>query len=102
VRRSKLSGTRRHGRGFLLFISFKRQTMHTRIKRLLAIMSVLLMSAMQASVGIAGSTFQGTWKVKDTSGKPFEISLAADGTAKATLPKEGMTGSWKEEVTWPS
>jgi hypothetical protein len=55
------------------------------------------MSAMFAFACIAASIFQGTWKVTDTSGKPFEINLSADGTAKATLPKEGMTGTWKTD-----
>ncbi len=45
----------------------------------------------------AASEFEGVWKVKNTKGKPFEITLTADGSAKATLPKEGMTGTWKEE-----
>ncbi|WP_045836604.1 hypothetical protein [Hyphomicrobium sp. 99] len=79
--------------------------MNAQVKRLFALLTGLLMSAMLASVSIAASDFQGTWKVKDTSGKPFEITLAVDGKAKATLPKEGMTGTWKEEsdaavITW--
>ena len=43
----------------------------------------------------AGSEFEGTWAVKNTDGKPFEITLSADGNAKATM--EGMKGTWKEE-----
>jgi len=45
---------------------------------------------------LAESPFEGVWKVKDTSGQPFEITLSSDGTAKATRG-EGMTGMWKEE-----
>ena len=49
--------------------------------------------------------FAGTWKVADTGGKPFEISLAADGTAKADREGEGMDGTWKKDgssavITW--
>ena len=44
------------------------------------------------------------WKVKDTAGRPFEITLSSGGVAKATRG-EGMTGTWKEEgnaavITW--
>lgn len=43
------------------------------------------------------SEFAGTWKVADTGGKPFEITLTADGTAKANRAGEGMNGSWKKD-----
>jgi carbon monoxide dehydrogenase subunit G len=49
-----------------------------------------------ASIGaFAGSEFEGTWAVKNTDGKPFEITLSADGNATATM--ENMAGTWKEE-----
>ena len=53
---------------------------------------------------VAQSTFEGLWKVKDTVGHPFEITLSSGGAAKATRG-EGMTGTWKEEgnsavITW--
>src|SRR5215467_2852588 len=53
---------------------------------------------------LAASAFEGVWKVKDTAGHPFEITLSSDGAAKATRG-EGMTGTWKEEgnsavITW--
>jgi hypothetical protein len=56
------------------------------------------------SFALAASTFEGKWKVKDTAGKPFEITLSTSGAAKATRG-EGMTGTWKEEgnsavITW--
>lgn len=44
----------------------------------------------------AASQFQGVWKVKDTFGKSFEITLLPDGNAKGTLVPM-MVGSWKEE-----
>jgi hypothetical protein len=45
---------------------------------------------------LAESAFEGVWKVKDTAGHPFEITLSSGGAAKATRG-EGMTGTWKEE-----
>lgn len=52
----------------------------------------------------AASVFEGVWKVKDTDGKPFEITLSADGSAKASRG-EGMVGTWKDDgsaavITW--
>lgn len=62
--------------------------------------------AMASLASFAASEFEGTWAVKDTKGKAFEITLAADGAATATLP-EAATGTWKEEgasavITWKS
>jgi hypothetical protein len=56
----------------------------------------LLALAMTASVALAASEFVGSWKVADTSGKDYEITLAADGSAKGTQ-QEGQVGTWKEE-----
>jgi hypothetical protein len=59
---------------------------------------------MTSLASLAASAFEGVWKVKDTAGQPFEITLSSDGVAKATRG-EGMTGTWKEEgnaamITW--
>jgi hypothetical protein len=56
------------------------------------------------SFALAASTSEGVWKVKDTAGHPFEITLSSGGVAKATRG-EGMKGTWKEEsdsavITW--
>jgi len=53
---------------------------------------------------LAASPFEGVWKVKDTAGHPFEITLSSSGAANATRG-EGMTGTWREEgdsvvITW--
>jgi hypothetical protein len=53
----------------------------------------------------AKSDFAGTWKVSDTSGKPFEIVLADGGTASANRSGEALSGTWKEDngaavITW--
>ena len=46
---------------------------------------------------LAASQFEGVWKVQDTSGKPFQITLSADGSAKADRAGDGLTGTWKED-----
>src|ERR1041384_4843682 len=53
---------------------------------------------------LAAGAFEGVWKVADTGGQPFEITLSSGGVAKATRG-EGMEGTWKEEgdsavITW--
>ena len=65
-----------------------------------------LIGAATAFAALAASPFEGTWSVKDTDGKAFEITLGADGKATSTHPKE-MTGTWAEEggaavVKWNS
>ena len=65
-------------------------------KSITAVVASLAASVLMMSVSFAASEFVGTWNVKDTSGKPFQITLSADGNAKATRA-EGMTGTWKEE-----
>jgi hypothetical protein len=62
--------------------------------------------ALTAGASIAGG-FAGTWKVKDTAGKDFQIVLADDGTASADRSGEGLKGKWVEEggaavITWDS
>jgi hypothetical protein len=60
--------------------------------------------AMSPAASLAASEFEGTWKVKDTDGKPFEITLSQNAAAKADRG-EGMSGTWNEEdksavITW--
>lgn len=61
--------------------------------------------ALTAGAAFAEHHFVGTWKVKDTGGKDFQIVLAEDGTASADRSGEGMKGKWAEEdgvavITW--
>ncbi len=53
--------------------------------------------AFAACSNSAPSQYEGTWKVKDTSGADFEITLAAGGKATADRHGEGLAGTWKEE-----
>lgn len=50
-----------------------------------------------ACSGGDGDEFAGTWKVSDSAGQPFEITLADDGKASASRAGEGMSGSWKRD-----
>jgi len=73
-------------------------------KAMVAAIAASCIYGVTSVAGFAASAFEGTWKVKDTAGKPFEISLSAGGAAKATRG-EGMSGTWKEEgnaavITW--
>jgi hypothetical protein len=63
------------------------------VKGAIAAWAVFLLPA----AALAGSEFSGTWKVQDTSGAPFEITLTDAGEASATRSGEGMKGSWTEE-----
>ena len=53
----------------------------------LATASVLVVMTLAS---LAAGQFEGTWKVADTAGKPFQITLASDGSAKADRG-EGMS-----------
>ncbi|MCC7251586.1 hypothetical protein [Hyphomicrobium sp.] len=49
--------------------------------------------------------FAGTWRVQDSEGNPFEITLLASGVAEADRSDEGMTGTWDVDglsavITW--
>jgi hypothetical protein len=79
--------------------------MHTIRKFTTAVLTAAVALAVTAVATLAASQFEGTWKVADTAGKAFEITLAGDGSAKANRADEGMTGTWKEEgsaavITW--
>jgi hypothetical protein len=52
--------------------------------------------AMTVLAAFAASEFEGVWATKDTHGKPFEITLSADGKAMSAQEKV-KEGTWKEE-----
>ena len=73
-------------------------------KAAMAAVAATCFFAVTSIAALAASAFEGAWKVKDTAGHPFEITLSSGGAAKATRG-EGMTGTWKEEdnsavITW--
>ena len=68
-----------------------------------AIVGLAAAISISPAASLAGN-FEGTWKVKDSDGRPFEITLSGNATAKASRG-EGMSGRWKEEgksavITW--
>ncbi len=74
--------------------------MRTILKAALATLAAAALSV----AAFAAGEFEGTWKVKDTKGKEFNITLAAGGKASADRG-EGLTGTWKEDggvavITW--
>jgi hypothetical protein len=62
-----------------------------------AALAAVFAIALTTLATLAASQFEGVWKVQDTSGMPFQITLSADGSATADRAGEGMTGTWKEE-----
>jgi hypothetical protein len=69
-------------------------------------MGVIAAMALALSTGAAfADHFVGTWKVKDSGGKDFQIVVAKDGSATADRSGEGLKGNWAEEgdaitITW--
>ena len=69
-------------------------------------MGVIAAMALAISAGAAfADQFVGTWKVKDSGGKDFQIVVAKDGSATADRSGEGLKGKWAEEgdaitITW--
>ena len=61
-----------------------------------AILGMAAAFSLSPAAVLAASSFEGTWEVKDTAGKPFEITLSANSAAKADRG-EGMSGTWKSE-----
>jgi hypothetical protein len=79
--------------------------MHNIRKFMVPTFTIAIALVMGAIAGFAASQFEGTWNVKDTAGKAFQITLAVDGSAKANREGEGMTGTWKQQgstavITW--
>ena len=71
---------------------------------LIAIATATYLMGVMNGGSLAAGAFEGVWKVADTGGQPFEITLSGGGVAKATRGK-GMNGTWKEDgnaavITW--
>jgi hypothetical protein len=58
------------------------------------VLAAIFAVGLTSLASFAASEFEGVWKVKDTSGKPFEITLSANGGAKANVSGKDMTGLW--------
>lgn len=76
--------------------------------RMYSFSAVIAAASLMAACSSGDSDeFAGRWNVTDTKGNPFEITLGADGSAKADREGEGMNGTWKREgdsavISWTS
>ncbi len=71
---------------------------HRGLGKVAAILTTVVFAfGVTSLASLAASQFEGTWKVKDTKGNPFEITLSADGSAKGDRAGEALSGTWKEE-----
>lgn len=64
-----------------------------KISALLAATTLMIGVSISAMAG----EYDGTWKLKDTHGKPFEVTLNQDGTATGALENMSDQGTWKED-----
>jgi hypothetical protein len=81
--------------------------MRSFLAKIAATLAALAFAAAISAGAFAASEFEGKWQVKDTKGKPFEITLSQDGTAKGSRTEEGLNGTWKAVgdavlITWDS
>jgi hypothetical protein len=96
--RNRRIGNNSETKTFILRRVVRRQTMQksTFTKMTTGFLATVFAIALTTFATLAASEFQGVWTVQDSNGKPFQITLSADGSAKANRG-EGMTGTWKEE-----
>ena len=69
--------------------------MRSFLAKIAATLAAVAFAAAISAGAFAASEFEGKWQVKDTKGKPFEITLSQDGTAKGNRTEEGLNGTWK-------
>ena len=61
--------------------------MRSFIAKIAATLAAVAFAATISAGAFAASEFEGKWQVKGTKGKPFEITLSQDGTAKGNRPR---------------
>jgi hypothetical protein len=71
------------------------QDMATKFSKVSAFLAVIALLVGFSSSALAGG-YGGTWKLKDTNGDPFEITLSKDGTATGTHKDTMKHGTWLE------
>jgi hypothetical protein len=70
--------------------------MHTIGKATTAVLAAVFAIAMTTFSGLAASDFKGVWKVKDTVGQPFEITLWSGGQRRRVVAREwSVLGEWR-------
>lgn len=70
--------------------------MTTMRKTMLASLAAAAVLAIGSGAAFADH-FVGTWKLKDTAGKDFQIVVAKDGTATGEHAGKPMKGKWVED-----
>jgi hypothetical protein len=83
------------------------ETVRSFLAKVATTLATVAFAATISAGAFAASEFEGKWQVKDTKGKPFEITLSQDGTAKGNRTEEGLKGTWKAVgnavlITWDS
>ena len=63
------------------------------LAKIAATLAAVAFAASISAAAFAASEFEGKWQVKDTKGKPFEITLSRDGAAKGKRTEEGLNGT---------
>jgi hypothetical protein len=74
-------------------------------KAAVAVVMIMLTLSLSSVAGYAGSEYVGVWKLEDTKGEPFQITLSESGEAQGRHVDKEMKGSWKEVdgaavITW--
>lgn len=67
---------------------------HKLIRRFLVSLTFAL--AFSTSGAVLAGEFEGGWVLNDSNGKPFDVSLNADGTASGTHNDSMKEGTWIE------
>ena len=67
--------------------------MRSFLAKIATTLATVAFAAVVSAGAFAASEFEGKWQVKDTKGKPFEITLSQDGTAKGSRTEEGLKGT---------
>ncbi len=79
--------------------------MHTFERAVAALAPMALVLLLITGAAQAGSEFVGTWKLQDTKGEPFQITLSEGGQARGRHIDKEMKGSWGQVgdsaiITW--
>lgn len=67
------------------------------MRKIIALAAGAAALALTSVASFAASHYEGTWRVKDTEGTPFDIILTSDGKANAHLRGEEKIGTWSEK-----
>lgn len=74
-------------------------------RTMVAVTMAMLTLSLTSIAAAAGSEYVGVWKLEDTKGEPFQITLSEGGEAQGRHSDKEMKGTWKEVdgaavITW--